>query len=85
MMVSGIRYKRREEMGIDAKTYALSKKYTDNSLAGGGSSTVSLATEEEARNMAENLFREAGGTIDDNARVAEETEVEEAIGALDDI
>lgn len=36
MMVSGIRYKRREEMGIDAKTYALSKKYTDNSLAGGG-------------------------------------------------
>lgn len=57
----------------------------DELAAGGGSSTVSLATEEEVRSMAENLFREAGGTIDDNARVAEETEVEEAIDALDDI
>ena len=36
MMVSGINFKRREEMGIDAKTYALSKKYTDDSIAGGG-------------------------------------------------
>ena len=54
-------------------------------VIGGGSFIGSLATEEEVRDMAENLFREAGGTVDDNARVAEETEVEEAIENLDDI
>ena len=50
-----------------------------------GGADVSLATEEEVRELGNELIRDAGGTVDDNARVAEDDEVEDAIENLDNI
>ena len=50
-----------------------------------GGASVSLASEDDVREMGESLLRVAGGTVDDNARVAEPDEVEEAINNLVDI
>ena len=47
--------------------------------------TGSLATEQEVQELGEELIHDAGGTVDDNARVAEEDEVEDAIENLDNI
>ena len=50
-----------------------------------GGADVSLATEEEVRELGSELIRDAGGTVDDNARVANEDEVEDVIENLGNI
>lgn len=87
-------YAKKEDLNIsfDSETDTLALMHGDEVLSettihagGGGGIDGSLATEEEVRELGEELIREAGGTVDDNARVAEEGEVQDAIDSLDNI
>lgn len=86
-------YAKKASLNVDFndQTNILALKHGDEVLseteipAGGGSVDASLATEEEVQALGEELIRDAGGTVDDNARVAEDDEVEDAIENLDNI
>ena len=86
-------YAKKAELKVsyDAETEKLALMHGEELLAetpihaGGGGIDGSLATEEEVQELGEELIREAGGTVDDNARVAEPDEVEQAIENLDNI